>query len=462
MGPIDRIKGAVTLRPRWSPVFTTPPAAALCAVAALFGGTPPAAAAIPPLPEDPPTFCDWVFNAQGSPPADGAPRPDYVDLYAGYWELYFGSGFPAGTVFRIRGQYPLARYFSFQVLDNVYTSLQTLAFLSDFEILPDPGSLSPYPPYPAVDVVHPSIATAAGSYTIDLVLSPRPAHPAPNTLYLDLSNTPPGETLTLTYRLYGDFDGVAVAQHGAVPLPAVSEVAPGGEVPAVALETKTRCAFGLHAENAELDGPATALGQANSFLGPPGAIPLPSPKAPQFMVFDPAASKYAINRDERYVYAKDLSPYQGDLLLVRMLAPSYATSPTAGTDSQLRYWSVCESGGLKTLSCLRDEGATLDGGGFVNLVLSVPSKQPVAADAAHGFNWLDFGATQSGVLIYRQLLAAPDFTQSAFSVHPGDSPQTVMGDYFPVATYCSGKVFAAYAGTGETPAQVFAACRAGK
>ncbi|MDR3417093.1 MAG: hypothetical protein P4L83_12990 [Nevskia sp.] len=406
-------------------------------------------------------FCNWTFAALDSPPADGQARPEIVDLDSGYWELYFGTGFPVGTTFKIRGRFPQARYFSFTVTNDVTKSLQTVASLADYQIVPDAGSRSPYT---AVNVVDPGIP-AGGSYTLDMVLAPAPAAPAPNTLYLNPAQfTGSTGIASLTYRIYDAAAGISVAQHGGEPLPSLSEVTPRGEIPLSQLLTPPVCQLDISLSNATADYPAQWLDALFAQPEAPNPIPAyPGLPGPAFALRDPnSTTDLSVNPDARYIYSAGLTQFLGDLVLVRMLAPSYATSAAGGTDPQLRYWSLCEGSFLETYACVADREAVIDAEGYVNLVVSVPGKQPSTADAKHGFNWLTYGTTAFGVLTYRQILPAPDFAHSAFNVVGNASPQSVMGNYFPQSTYCSNAVFAAHTAAAETPAQVFAACKAGK
>ncbi|MDR3417142.1 MAG: hypothetical protein P4L83_13235 [Nevskia sp.] len=407
------------------------------------------------------TFCNWTFANTGSAPADGATRTTIMDINAGYWELYISSGFAAGTRFKIEGEYPATRYFSLQVTTDATRSLQTIAELPDFAIVPDVGSQSPYP---AINSVDPSIASG-GHYTAYLVFSAKPANPEPNTLYVDPAKISGfGGTISLTYRTYGDFAGVTIAQHGGVPLPDVSMDTSKGYVPMNELFTPWLCAPLIAFLDAFVVTPVAAITTALMLPMHPGPIPaLPVPPAPVFQLRNPdSTTDLAVNRDARYVYTDSLSQMLGDLVVVRMRAPTFSTQPGGGSDPQLRYWSYCEGGNVNTIACMKDFDATIDSDGFFNLVLSIPGKRPPNADAKHGFNWMTFGPEQPGVLIYRQLQPSPNFTQSAFDVPENGTLEATMGDYLPVATYCSNAVFAAHTIAGDSAAKVFAGCQVGR
>lgn len=402
--------------------------------------------------------CNWRV-ANGTPDATtkpGALRWGYLDLAAGYWQVILSPSFAAGTRFRFEGQFPAARNFSYQLYNG---GSEELAALPDYQVVPDSGNQSPFNGVNTLDTaIHPG-----GHYTAYLVYSPKPAHPAANTIYLDPKQVTTGNQVVLVYRVYNAFSGITVAQHGNVPLPTVYEETAQGDVSLASIDTTLICNLGIGARDTERRTFSALSDIYNGLPQRPGAIaakPVPAP--PAFLLRD-SASDILVNSDNRYIYAQ-LSQTLGDLILVRLRAPTYATGPGAGSDPQVRHWSFCENAMLsaETYSCIEDQDAVLDSGHFFNVVVSVASKQPPNANAQHGFNWIAYGTTDVGFPIFRHMLPSPNFKQSAFNVPSGAAPQSTMGDYFPVATYCSSAVFAAHTQAGETPARVFADCQAGQ
>ena len=415
--------------------------------AAVYSGTPTGTLA-----------CNWRV-ANGTPQAGtpaGALRWGYLDLAAGYYQVILSPKFPVGTRFQFDGQYPAARNFSYQLYNG---GSQELAELPDYEVVPDSGSQSPFNGVNTVDTA----IRSGGHYTVYLEYGAKPAKPAANTIYLDPSQITPLNQVVLIYRVYNAFSGISVAEHGGVPLPAAYEVTARGLETLASIDNALLCDLGIGARDTERRSFSAGSDLINSQPQRPGAIaaqPVPAP--PAFILRD-STSDILVNEDNRYIYA-ELSQTAGDLVLMRVRAPSFATQPGAGSDPQLRHWSLCENAMLsaETYSCVEDSDATLDSGGFFNVVIAVASKRPANATARYGFNWLAYGTTNVGFPIFRHMLPSPNFKQSAFSVPAGVSAQSVMGDYFPVATYCSNAVFAAHTQAGDTPAQVFAACQAGQ
>jgi len=403
--------------------------------------------------------CDWR-PANGTPTADDPDpiRYGYIELAAGYYQFFLSPYFPVGTRFRIDGRYPKARYFSYQLYDGPNAGV---GFLPDYQVQPDPGSRSPYSGISTLD----SAVQPGGRYTVHVVYGKAPTVPAANTLYVDAARFSPGSQAVFIYRVYNPFPGVAVSDHGGVPMPAVYEETAQGDVPLARLDRKLVCDAGIGQRNLR----RVVRAQSSDWLNaqperpqPIAAQPVPAP--PQFLLRDDPGD-VLVNHDNRYLYAQ-LSQKPGDLVLLRFKAPDYATGPGAGAEPQLRHWSVCENAWftVETYRCIEDSEATLDAEGYSNIVISVPAKRPPDAVPARGFDWLDYGTAQIGTPILRHMLASPRFTQSAFSVPSGQAAQApaLMGEYFPLATYCANAVFAAHTAAGETPRQVFAGCAAGR
>src|SRR6187397_643467 len=116
-----------------------------------------------------------------------------VDTNAVYWGGTY-AGLP-GTRIRIEGQFPHARYMSWNVYDSTVKPVDALA---DFQL-----------------------QHSGSSYTAFIVFGPKPAQPAPNTLYSGDSHGG-----TFLYRIYVPNRGQDAK--GGVPLPKVSLEPAGG------------------------------------------------------------------------------------------------------------------------------------------------------------------------------------------------------------------------------------------
>ena len=117
-----------------------------------------------------------------------------VDTNAVYWGGTY-AGIP-GTRIRIEGDFPHARYMSWNLYDSAARPIDALA---DHQLAPDPD----------------------GGYTAFIEFGPRPERPAPNTLYSGDSRGG-----TFLYRVYVPDRGQDAK--GGVPLPKVSLEPAGG------------------------------------------------------------------------------------------------------------------------------------------------------------------------------------------------------------------------------------------
>ena len=160
-----------------------------------------------------------------------------------------------------------------------------------------------------------------------------------------------------------------------------------------------------------------------------------------------------------------------DMVVLRMKTPT-VTDTQAGVPpyapANMRYWSICENELMSTsvVRCVADnQAATLDG--FATFVISDPSKRPSNAVLSRwGATWLPWGAlaphdviysfwgapltSESGVfyygmILYRQMLADPNFAQSIENIAklPITQQREAMGDYWPQIGHCTAAAFEA-------------------
>src|SRR6202022_3007004 len=140
------------------------------------------------------------------------------------------------------------------------------------------------------------------------------------------------------------------------------------------------------------------------------------------------------NLDNKYISTILNVDTFGAVLLVQSRAPTTPnTYQEPGTShgvnlmpaqTQLRYWSMCSNEGLSTrfYACVMDDGlARLNASGDYCLVVTrTGATRPRNAAAAHTINWLPFGVLHDNVLIERNMLPDPTFTQAIQSVSPGN------------------------------------------
>jgi len=420
-------------------------------------------------------LCPWTTTAaplKGTDPGVRDVRNVLADMNAGYWQASFSSYFPAGTEIRIKGKFPATRNMSLQVTDSLIGFLTTIGALTDYQIVPEPGSVNPYT---SINNVDPTIP-AGGDYVAYVHYGKAPANPKPNTIYLDPADYKWAYAIVLVYRLYAPFDD-NLANTGNVPLPELTLIKVDGEEIPVSTDdhthTPAQCIFWTVGEAVVVQGEA-ALGNIplSAPLVPTPIPPEPLPPDLQFRLWggddvlgQVKIAQWVVNADNAYVYTW-LDQTAADLVLVRAQMPTYSTQPGVGSDPQVRYWSLCESSivFLSTYQCIKDADAVFDQDGYFNVVISVPNKQPANADAAHSFNWMRFGTAEPASPIFRYQSPAPDFLQAPSNWENGNyqNLSELMGQYYPIATYCAKSVFDAHTNAGETPEQVFAACKVGQ
>jgi hypothetical protein len=368
----------------------------------------------------------------------------FPDQAASYW----GATIPAvpGETLTIRGQYPHARYMSFTSYNPV---LQSADGLNDQAIAPDAASVNPF-------VAGASRRAAQRNYSATVVFGRRPASPAPNTLYTtsaDGSRT--GDDFHVVYRVYRPDRGLDAT--GAVGLPAVTVNMPGG-----GHATFPACSYpsvppnGVNATVADTSVPypaarpypgtdpptwhkfyngLTSLAQLtdNGITG----TSVSNQATPEIRAQTPGGG-FLDNPDNKYIFAL-LRPAAGSVAVIHAtrptFPPTYQGQPVMGT-GQLRYWSLCsnEAATERFYACLADDQLVTDRTGAYTLVVSSAADRPPNARSACGINWLPTGPAPDTVVIMRNMLPAPSFTDSVQAARYGHEPQD-MGPYFPTTSY---------------------------
>lgn len=371
----------------------------------------------------------------------------YPDTAANYW---LGTiALPPGFSLLIHGRYPHARYASF----NLYgPQAEPVAALSDVQIRPDPGSTNPF-------VAGADRRAAQRGYTVRVLAANPPAHPAANTLY-DSYNGQPDRAVEVIYRTYVPDRGTGL--DGGVGLPNVSLVSPAGTVSPL----PDACAA--------LTTDAPPIGNDTYADADAGALPAgyPAQRTPRWYAFfnlaqaqsdtyfggTPAAplaaavpqtntGGYFSNRDNAYV-STSIDRSYGPVLVLTGRAPSTphtsAGQPRMGS-GQLRYWSLCTNEPYSTryVGCAHDGQVAVSPTGEYTFVISSPAARPNNAVPACGVTWLPWGASPRGLLILRNMIPAPDFTQAIQNVRDATDPARWMGPYLPAGHYTTTAAFQA-------------------
>lgn len=367
---------------------------ATVAVACTGAGTPPAGIS-----------CAWAVKA-----TKDTLNVAYPDTGATYWAMRYNL--IAGDRVVIEGTYPETRYLSFITYNLGGTVVDSV---NDRDIVPDAGSDNAF--------ADPS-AAPGGTYRVE-VRGDVGASPGDNTLGAG------GIAGSVIYRTY--VSDVAGDPTGGVGLPTVKvRRADGSVVPVPTCANPT--------------GDTGLIDLINVF-GPPTDVAAEEP--PVFRRPATVAGLYA-NPDNGYVAAvADHAP--GTVVVVRGKAPATpdteagASPAEAGND--MRYWSMCTNEYRKpypVTDCAYDAQVPLDGDGYYTIVASTAADRPVNATTADGVTWLDWGSTaQDMLLILRNMLPDPAFTEDIFEVAPGQPATAAMGAHAPVTARCSTATFEA-------------------
>jgi len=369
-----------------------------------------------------------------------------VDTNAVYW----GGTYAAlpGTRIRIEGQYPHSRYMSWNVYDAAARPIEAL---SDYQLAPEPGSSNPF--LPGADRT-----VTERSYTAFIEVGPRPAQPAPNTLY-----TGDSRGGTFLYRVYVPDAGRD--QKGGVPLPSVTlESADGSGAPLSAEQCRELQAPYAQPLNDLIAGVPGLPDPTDDGQGYPGRNP------PNWRLFENLCASavdilldndsgepfrpdgeercgngpgFLSNRDIAYVFAPTSRGF-GELLVLRGRAPTFAdTRPGPAvmpSGQQLRYWSFCqyEPATQRVIDCRSDDRVVVGRDGGYTIVVSTPEQRPASARPECGVTWLPWGPTTQGLLIYRHMLPDPSFAEAIQNVAQPGAELATMGDYYPSGEYLAG------------------------
>lgn len=364
----------------------------------------------------------------------------FPDESATYWATQFAA--VPGTDMVIHGSFPRARYFSIIAYDPVARPVDGLR---DDQIVSDSG-LNPFQA--------PNARDSSGTYTIRIVPEAKPANPAPNTIYAgQMHEGEQNTTGSVLYRVYVPDDRSDPT--GGVGLPTVAVEGPGAGVQGQSCtivnqlpDTGVNKLFRDSSYPSALTPPVASASTTNpptwgKFFGYGSVV---GEASPSLAALAPGGGGFYSNIDNQYI-GTPLSHKYGNVVVFRAVMPTFpdtvAGQPAWMTAQQVRYWSICENESVSTryVACVPDYKAVLDSQGRGTFVISDPDARPANATAANEVNWLPWGDYADGRIIYRQMLAAPSFTQAISNIQPGQSLQSVMGPYLPQIAYCTTQEF---------------------
>lgn len=382
----------------------------------------------------------------------------FPDTQAHYWLGVFAI--PPGGELWIEGEFPHARYMSFNLYDP---TLAPFDGLTDVAITPEAGSRNPF--LPGADRT-----VTQRKYRLRVVSATAPADPAqrePNTLYAGIRGIPMSAGIIM-YRIYTPDRGTSLA--GNVDLPDFRYYLPGGiEMPvpdSCAFLEQTRLGLGLNAQLAALNLSALPIPLAPTdpldwkrfhnpaltvaeVLGRAGLALLPVYDPIRQLLLDSGLQGgFMSNRDNSYV-AVPINNSAGELVVIASRMPSTpATWENAPRmqPAQLRYLSLCsvDFPTQRYWDCLYDEQlSTLGASNDYIVVVSHADQRPANARPECGVAWLNWGPLSAAALILRNMLPSPDFSAAVQNITELDTEHEVMGPYYPYGGYSTRAAFEA-------------------
>lgn len=387
----------------------------------------------------------------------------YPDTDSTYWTTPYRV--EPDTKIVVNGTYVNSRFMSFNAYDSTFGSFSVNGVpgaLIDYQIAPDAASVNPWQ-QPNTTAAQPA-STVGRRFTVSLA-SDVPSQ-IPNTIPLAPVGTAVGSIGFLLMRVYlpknGDFS--------AVKLPSISLVTSTGTTTIEPCSAKAQRAPDKANKNIppaakaalkRLIGKALGGGNPDTSSGPCTGSACPPDL--QFSRATAATTNSVFpNSASAYVSAL-FQPNPKQVVLVRAMAPTTPALVPPGTEPlpwpssrfQLQYFSMCNNiyrkpwpviinnlpGGKQDLGCRADNETKLDRQGrYTYVVASQAQKQAVSRWKKTTFLPTSIKSSKTReVLILRNMLSNPSFTQSAMNAPQNASSEdaaTAMGAYYPRAISC--------------------------
>lgn len=365
---------------------------------------------------------EWTLVGRGTKLLPGYPNFPFTEFWL--WAVAQDKR-SKPIAFRLTGQFPYARFSSFQT----YSPTQSVALL-DAEIIPDEGSVNP-------TQIGADRYAEKRSYTVWFVPAGSARAGKPNTIVMPADISTPN----LIRRLLRPDKG---KPHGGVSPPTVE-------------------AFD------DMTGEPVACPRRTLPSGVYKPLPIrkllaaiPSPQDP-ISLYRFTAEQYVPNRDSRYLAARLDFPYKGKIAAVRFKVPTfpdtYNNPSTVFTGKEdTSYTGICVHGLISTLTseCLADDELKKDGEGFANIMIGPENNALRHAAEARGYHYLSWKQIRMPPLAYRQVLPRDDFAGSINKVPiydpnlPSDKQRAelFMGPYAPTGRVCPAKEFLAGSNCG--------------
>lgn len=326
------------------------------------------------------------------------------DKYANYF-TYTAVRTDNNIGFRVKGEFPDTRYFSFNVYsvgDNI-----TQGSLVDHQIETDSGLPNPF-------LVNQDSIEAGSNFTVHVIPS--------KFQNSDLNNSLPFRDdvriLLIVMRLYDynvdDFGGVKFPSIEAISFEDVDDE--------------------LKLENENLPRPLDLRGIVRK-RSLPGMVkrlgllyntektvkPEDATSDEMFTIpFHAVDTRgYIENNDNRYLLSA-ITKADDEVYFFRFKAPTYTTGPDNINQTDVRYWSFnLGNAATYNFNGLKDEDAILDQDGYVNILLSSKDEDLEIRAKELGYNFMEWNMPwRKGLILFRHMLADPDFEVQIDDVPP--------------------------------------------
>lgn len=378
----------------------------------------------------------WYLNS-GSKGPDNSVWQSYIgrdttvgilpDKYANYF-TYTLARTDQNIGYRIKGEFPDTRYFSF----NVYSlgDNTTQGSLVDYQIAPDSALPNPF-------LADADSMAVGKNYTVHII----PKRYASQNFSNQLPFKDDVKLLAIVIRLYDynkdDFGGVDFPTVEAFSLKENAEIVemePARLPKALNLrwivrrrslpKMVERLGLLYNTENKEsMDGPRTDKEY----------VSLP------FHAID--TKGFIENNDNRYLLSA-ITKEEDEVFVFKFKAPSFTTGPSDLKLSDVRYWSFnLGNEASYNFNAIKDEEAIVDADGYVNIVLAEKDKEIEQLTADLHYNFLEWNMPwKKAFILFRHMLANQNFEAQIDDVTPigtntvdykKTEAQLFIGDYAP-------------------------------
>jgi len=327
------------------------------------------------------------------------------DEYANYF-TYTLARTNNNIGFKIKGKFPDARYFSF----NVYSlgDNATQGSLVDYQIQTDSGKPNPF-------LADRNSTDVGEDFTVHIIPSKHKDKKLPNLLpFRD-----DAKLLAMVIRLY-DYN---IDDFGGVEFPTVEAFTMEDDIENVALK-QVRLPKGLNLRGLVRKKRLPKMVERLSLVfETENTVPLDGPRSDNtyysipFHAID--TKGFIENNDNRYLLAA-LTKKKDEVYVFRFKAPSHTTGAENINQTEVRYWSFnLGNAATYNFNALKDEDAILDKNSFVNIVLASKDADIEQRTAALGYNFLEWNMPwEKGFILFRHMLAHPDFEAQIDDVPP--------------------------------------------